>query len=144
VEAKGLKLIVDASVDLPWVTADRLQIERVISNLVINALRHTKHGEIKISAEKRDSHVAVSVFDTGSGIPTEYLAHIFDKFVQVPDEPTGGAGLGLAISKSIVEEHGGQISVQSQVGRGSTFTFTLPLAVVLRRIRGESAKESSK
>lgn len=128
VESKGLELSVDAPVDLPWVMADRLQIERVLSNLVINALRHTKQGEIKISAEQRDSHVAVSVSDTGSGIPTEYLPHVFDKFVQVPDAPTGGAGLGLTISKSIVEAHGGQISVQSQVGRGTTFTFTLPLA----------------
>jgi two-component system, NtrC family, sensor histidine kinase KinB len=127
VEAKGLKLSVDAPVELAWVSVDRLQIERVISNLVINALRHTKQGEIKISAEQRDNHVAVSVSDTGSGIPTEYLPHIFDKFVQVPDAPTGGAGLGLAISKSIIEAHGGQISVQSQVGRGTTFTFTLPL-----------------
>jgi signal transduction histidine kinase len=129
VEAKGLKLTVDAPVELPWVSVDRLQIERVLSNLVINALRHTKTGEIRISAEQRDNHVAVSVSDTGSGIPNEYLPHIFDKFVQVPDAPTGGAGLGLTISKSIVEAHGGQISVQSQVGRGTTFTFTLPLAL---------------
>jgi PAS domain S-box-containing protein len=128
VEAKDIKLSVDGPVDLPWVLIDRLQIERVISNLVINALRHTKNGEIKINAEQRDNHVAISIADTGSGIPTEYLPHIFDKFVQVPDAPTGGAGLGLTISKSIVEAHGGQISVQSQVGRGSTFTFTLPLA----------------
>ncbi|HZE63422.1 MAG TPA: HAMP domain-containing sensor histidine kinase, partial [Pyrinomonadaceae bacterium] len=127
VEAKGLQLTVAAPVELPWVMVDRLQIERVISNLVINALRHTKQGEIKISAEQRDIHVAVSVSDTGSGIPTEYLPHIFDKFVQVPDAPTGGVGLGLTISKSIVEAHGGQISVQSEVGRGTTFTFTLPL-----------------
>jgi PAS domain S-box-containing protein len=128
VEAKGLELIIDAPVELPLVMVDRLQIERVISNLVINALRHTKNGEIKISAEQRDNHVAVSVRDTGSGIPAEYLPHIFDKFVQVPDALTGGAGLGLTISKSIVETHGGQISVQSQVGMGTTFTFTLPLA----------------
>ena len=128
VEAKGLELSVDAPVELPRVSVDRLQIERVISNLVINALRHTKNGEIKISAEQRDNHVAISVNDTGSGIPTEYLPHIFDKFVQVPDAPTGGAGLGLTISKSIVEAHGGKISVQSQIGRGTTFTFTLPLA----------------
>lgn len=128
VEAKGLELSIDASVELPLVMVDRLQIERVISNLVINALRHTKNGEIKISAEQRENHVAVSVSDTGSGIPSEYLPHIFDKFVQVPDAPTGGVGLGLTISKSIVEAHGGQISVQSQVGMGTTFTFTLPLA----------------
>jgi len=128
VEAKGLELKVAVPVDLPLVSVDRMQIERVISNLLINALRHTKNGEITISAEQRDNHVAISVADTGSGIPTEYLPHIFDKFVQVPDAPTGGAGLGLTISKSIVEAHSGQISVQSQVGRGSTFTFTLPLA----------------
>jgi PAS domain S-box-containing protein len=141
VEAKDLKLSVDAPVDLPWVLIDRLQIERVISNLVINALRHTKNGEIKISAEQRDNHVAISIADTGSGIPTEYLPHIFDKFVQVPDARTGGAGLGLTISKSIVEAHGGQISVQSQVGRGSTFTFTLPLAAESEDI---ARKEASK
>ena len=128
VEAKGLRLTVNAPVELPWVMVDRLQIERVVSNLVNNALRHTKQGEIRISAAGRDNHVAVSIGDTGSGIPTEYLPHIFDKFVQVPDAPTGGAGLGLTISKSIVEAHGGQISVQSEVGRGTTFTFTLPLA----------------
>jgi NtrC-family two-component system sensor histidine kinase KinB len=127
-ETKDLKLSVDAAVTLPWVMVDRLQIERVVSNLVINAIRHTKQGEIKISAEQRDNYVAVSVQDTGSGIPSEYLPHIFDKFVQVPHAPTGGAGLGLTISKSIVEAHDGQISAQSQVGRGTTFTFTLPLA----------------
>ncbi|HSE22334.1 MAG TPA: ATP-binding protein [Pyrinomonadaceae bacterium] len=138
VEAKGLKLTVDAPVELPWVSVDRLQIERVLGNLVINALRHTKNGEIKISAEQREDHVAVSVHDTGSGIPGEYLPHVFDKFVQVPDAPTGGAGLGLTISKSIVEAHGGQISVQSQIGRGTTFTFTLPLAT-----GSESVKEVS-
>lgn len=86
VETKGLKLSVDAPVTLPWVMVDRLQIERVVSNLVINALRHTKQGEIKIRAEPRDNFVAVSIHDTGSAIPGEYLP----------------PGLGLTISKSIV------------------------------------------
>ncbi|HEX4900614.1 MAG TPA: HAMP domain-containing sensor histidine kinase, partial [Pyrinomonadaceae bacterium] len=112
-------------------------IERVIGNLVINALRHTKSGEIRISAQQRDNQVAISVGDTGSGIPTEYLSHIFDKFVQVPDAPTGGVGLGLPISKSIVEAHGGQISVQSQVGCGTTFTFTLQLSGVSASTAGK-------
>jgi len=94
-------------------------------------MRHTERGgRIKINAARRDSHVAVSVADTGQGIPPEHLPHIFDKFVQVPGAPAGGAGLGLAISKSIVEAHGGQISVQSEVGHGTTFTFTLPVASI--------------
>ena len=126
VETKGLELRVELSLDCQYLDVDRTQIERVITNLVSNAIRHTTHGQIKISAEQRDNHIGVSVSDTGSGIPTDYLPHIFDKFVQVPDAPTGGAGLGLTISKSIVESHGGQISAQSQVGRGATFTFTLP------------------
>jgi two-component system, NtrC family, sensor histidine kinase KinB len=128
VETNGLVLRVEAPVDLPSVVADRSQIDRVISNLVINAIRYTRQGEIKVSAERRGAHVAVSVCDTGSGVPAEYLPHIFDKFVQVPGAPTGGAGLGLAISRSIVEAHGGQISVQSEVGRGTTFIFTLLVA----------------
>jgi NtrC-family two-component system sensor histidine kinase KinB len=128
VESKGLAFRVDLPADLPKVKADRSQIERVLANLVINAIRYTKQGEIGISAEPRGHFVAFSVSDTGGGIPQEYLPHIFDKFVQVPGAATGGAGLGLAISRLIVEAHGGQISVQSELGHGSTFTFTLPLA----------------
>jgi PAS domain S-box-containing protein len=128
VESKGLDFKVDAPIDLPVVRADRSQVERVLANLVVNAIRYTKQGEIRISAQPRGNSVAVSVSDTGSGIPPEYLPHIFDKFVQVPGAATGGAGLGLAISRLIVEAHGGQISVQSEPSRGSTFTFTLPVA----------------
>lgn len=128
VESKGLDFRVEAPIDLPAVVADRSQVERVLSNLVVNAMRYTKHGEIKISVQPRGNSVAVSISDTGSGIPPEYLPHIFDKFVQVPGAATGGAGLGLAISRLIVEAHGGQISVQSERGKGSTFTFTLPMA----------------
>jgi PAS domain S-box-containing protein len=128
VESKGVALRIDVPPDLPSVLADRAQIERVVSNLVSNAIRHTDPGgEIRISALRRDSQVAVSVADTGCGIPPEYLPTIFDRFVRVADAPSGGAGLGLAISKSIVEAHGGQIVVQSRVGHGTTFTFTLPV-----------------
>jgi NtrC-family two-component system sensor histidine kinase KinB len=128
VETKALSFQVDLPVDLPAVMADRSQIERVVANLVVNAIRYTKQGEIRVNAELRGHYVAVSVSDTGAGIQQEYLAHIFDKFVQVPGAATGGAGLGLAISRLIVEAHGGQISVQSELGHGSTFTFTLPVA----------------
>lgn len=127
VESKGLAFNVLVSVGLPDVFIDGSQIERVLANLVVNAIRYTKQGEIRIAAEPRGSYVAISVSDTGTGIPQEYLPHIFDKFVQVPGTATGGAGLGLAISRLVVEAHGGQISVQSEVGQGSTFTFTLPV-----------------
>jgi signal transduction histidine kinase len=127
VEAKGLVFRVDLPANLPFVLADGSQISRVIANLVVNAIRYTKEGEIRVSAETRGNHVAISVSDTGTGIPSEYLPHIFDKFVQVPGAATGGAGLGLAISRLIVEAHGGQISAQSELDHGSTFTFTLPV-----------------
>ena len=126
VEAKGLIFHVELAPDLPAVVADASQIARVITNLVVNAIRYTKQGEIRINAARRGRYAAVSVADTGSGIPSEYLPHIFEKFVQVPGAPTGGAGLGLAISRLIVEAHGGQISAQSELGQGATFTFTLP------------------
>jgi len=129
VEAKALSFVVDIPADLPLVMADRSQIERVVANLVINAIRYTRQGRIRVGAELRGHYVAIAVSDTGEGIPTEYLPHIFDKFVQVPGAATGGAGLGLAICRLIVESHGGQISVQSEMGEGSTFTFTLPVAV---------------
>ena len=127
VESKGLAFRVLVPVGLPDVKIDPSQIERVLANLVINAIRYTKQGEITIGAATRGAYIAVSVSDTGTGIPQEYLPHIFEKFVQVPGAATGGAGLGLAISRLIIEAHGGQISVQSQLGHGSTFTFTLPV-----------------
>jgi NtrC-family two-component system sensor histidine kinase KinB len=129
VEAKALALDVDVAPDLPQVFVDRDQIDRVIGNLVTNAARATPEGgRITVSAASRPGAVAISVADTGAGIPRDYLAKIFEPFVQVPDASGGGAGLGLTISRRIVEAHGGELSVQSEVGKGSTFTFTVPLA----------------
>jgi PAS domain S-box-containing protein len=128
-DTKRITLMSDVPSDLPPVLADRAQIERVVTNLLANALRYTNAGgSIQIHAARRDGHVAISVTDTGRGIPPEYLPSIFDKFAQVPGAPSGGAGLGLAISKRIVEAHGGQIVVKSVVGHGTTFTFTLQVA----------------
>ena len=127
VESKGLAFRLVVPIGLPDIKIDPSQIEQVLANLVVNAIRYTKQGEIRIGAELRGSYIAVSVSDTGTGIPGEYLPHIFDKFVQVPGAATGGAGLGLAISRLIVVAHGGQISVQSQLDHGSTLTFTFPI-----------------
>jgi PAS domain S-box-containing protein len=127
VEARNLRLDVDVTPDLPPVLVDRDQIERVIVNLVSNAARATASGgTIALRAGRRGSEVAISITDTGVGIPRDYLARVFEPFVQVPNAPAGGSGLGLAISRRIVEAHGGQLTVQSEPGRGSTFTFTVP------------------
>ena len=83
---------------------------------------------INLTAVRRNGYVAISVRDTGRGIPRDYLARVFDPFVQVPNAPAGGAGLGLSISRRIVQAHGGQITVRSELGHGTTFTFTLPVA----------------
>jgi two-component system, NtrC family, sensor histidine kinase KinB len=128
-DSAEIRMVVDAAPDLPQVFVDRGQIERVVSNLVTNARRATPEGgSITVSAVAVGNDVAVSVADTGTGIPREYLAKIFEPFVQVPDAPAGGAGLGLSISQRIVEAHGGQLSVQSEPGKGSRFTFTIPIA----------------
>jgi NtrC-family two-component system sensor histidine kinase KinB len=128
-EAKGLTLRVSAPAELPEIAADRGQVERVITNLVTNAIRATQRGgEIEIAAARRNGYVAISVRDTGRGIPHDYLDRVFEPFVQVPQAPAGGAGLGLSISRRIVQAHGGQITVRSEPGQGTTFTFTLPVA----------------
>lgn len=127
-EAKGLSFHVTASPELGRVNANRAQIERVIKSLIGNALRHTESGgKISVNVTTRETEIVVAVADTGSGIPAEQLPRIFDKFMQVLGASRGSVGLGLAISKEIIEAHGGQISVESQVNRGTTFTFTLPL-----------------
>jgi NtrC-family two-component system sensor histidine kinase KinB len=129
VEARGIRVDVDAPPDLPLVAVDPHQIERVIANLVTNAMRATAAGgAITVAAARRGDEVAISVTDTGSGIPRDYLPRIFEPFVQVPHAAGGGAGLGLTISRRIVEGHGGHITVQSEPEHGSTFMFTVRLA----------------
>src|SRR5262245_66502910 len=99
VEASGIQLRIDAPDDLPPILADRDQIARAIVNLISNATRATPPGgAITLSAGQRGGEVVFSVSDTGSGIPREYLARIFEPFVQAPHSATGGAGLELSIS----------------------------------------------
>ncbi len=119
---------VEPGVDPVWM--DATLIGRVLNNLVGNALRHTpKGGQVDIRVEKLLHAVNVQVRDTGEGIKSEDLPHIFDSFFRGEksrSRATGGAGLGLAISKGIIEAHGGEISVSSAPGQGTCFEFTVP------------------
>jgi two-component system, NtrC family, sensor histidine kinase KinB len=127
---RGIELQVNVPVETPPVLADPARIDHVFSNLLTNALKFTAPGgRVRIVAEVEDEFVRFVVEDSGIGIPTEYLARIFERFFRVPREnQPGGAGLGLAIAKEIVEAHGGHIAVQSQAGKGSRFSFTLQRA----------------
>jgi two-component system, NtrC family, sensor histidine kinase KinB len=128
-EAKDQSLKSDIAPALPLLNADAGQIKRVLENLLSNAIRYTpRGGEIRITAARREDFVSISVADTGYGIPPEHLTRLFHRFLSVPGAKPGSTGLGLAISKRLVETHGGQISARSEVGRGTTITFTLPVA----------------
>ncbi len=127
---KGVSLTRDVELNIPSVQADPLQIGRVLTNLVSNAIRHTPPGgSVQVRARATENDVILSVEDTGEGIPEEYRKRIFDRFVQVPGATQGGAGLGLSIARNIVQAHGGEMNVESQIGKGSTFRFTLPIKV---------------
>ncbi len=112
--------------------ADPIRIAQIVRNLVSNAIAHTpKDGRITVTIESDEQNASVSVADTGPGIPTAALEHIFERFYRVDDargRESGGAGLGLAIVRQLVELHGGRVWVESTPGRGSTFRFTIPLA----------------
>lgn len=118
--------------DLPPALADRRRTVQVLGNLVRNALRHTPEGGlIAIRVEQHDARLRVTVEDTGDGIPPDQLPHVFERFYRgddARDRTSGGAGLGLAIVRELVEAMGGSVSVESDLGRGSRFAFTLPSA----------------
>jgi NtrC-family two-component system sensor histidine kinase KinB len=128
-DAKGVNLRAQVPVDEFSVLSDPERIRHVFSNLISNAVRYTpKDGSITLGAEGVDSSVRFTVTDSGTGIPKEYQERVFEKFFQVPDSGPKGTGLGLYIAKEIVRAHGGEIGVDSEPGKGSTFWFTLPAA----------------
>lgn len=111
--------------DAGLVNADPVRLREVLTNLLSNALRHSPRGHaVTVSAIGRARDVAISVADTGEGMTADQVAHVFDRFYKGPS--SRGAGLGLAIAKSIVSAHGGTIDVSSHPGSGTTFTFTIP------------------
>jgi signal transduction histidine kinase len=126
-EQAGISLTVTTAEDLPVLEVDPARIREVISNLLTNALRHTpRDGRVELSAALAGDQVEVIVHDTGSGIPTDQLDRIFDRFYRSPDSP--GSGLGLPIAKSLVDAHGGTITTTSEAGHGTTMRILLPLA----------------
>jgi signal transduction histidine kinase len=129
--AAGIHLRLDAEAELPALMADRDRINQVFDNLLANAIKFSPTGgTITIRLRRQGAAVLASVADTGIGIPREQLHRVFERFYQVDGSATrrfGGAGVGLAIVKRIVEAHGGRIWVESELGKGSTFTFTLPI-----------------
>ena len=128
---KPLELINDISLDLPQAEADEDRVLQILFNLVGNAIKFTAEGSVRLEAEERNNRLYVSVRDTGIGIRPSKLENIFKPFEQVEgaiDRTFGGTGLGLAISRQLVELHNGTISVESTPGKGSVFTFCLPLS----------------
>jgi len=127
---QGVKLEGSVDPNVDPVMMDTQRIGRVLNNLIGNALRHTPaEGRVNVHARRTVSGVEVCVSDTGEGIRTEDLPHVFESFYRGEksrSRSTGGAGLGLAISRGIVQAHGGEIKVESETGRGSQFTFSLP------------------
>jgi len=130
-EAGEVKLINRVGYNLPEVDCDGQRVEQVLTNLISNALKFTPpQGTVTIAASVQEDFVVFTVTDTGCGIPPESQAHIFDKFIQLHpnrDDRTKGTGLGLAIARHLVELHGGTVGVESQVGEGSCFSFSLPI-----------------
>lgn len=127
---KQQTLRVNIASTLPTLTVDRGKIKQVLINLLSNAIKYTPQGgHITLKAESAPQEVRISVQDTGRGIPPEGLENLFQKFYRVPgsEQMAQGTGLGLSICKKIVEGHGGRISVESEVGKGTTFTVHLPI-----------------
>lgn len=118
--------------DSAWARVDPKRLKQVLLNLLTNALRHTPEGgsiSVRIDARDLSGQVAISITDTGTGIPADALPHVFDRFYRVDSgrgRSTGGTGLGLSIAKQIAAAHGGYIQVQSELGKGTEFTVILP------------------
>jgi signal transduction histidine kinase len=129
---KKLKLTTDVSANLPTGHGDERRLAQVLLNLVGNAIKFTDKGEVAIKATAADGSVTVAVHDTGPGIASSDQGKIFEEFKQADNSATkrkGGTGLGLSIAKRIIEMHGGRIWVESEIGKGSTFAFTIPVHV---------------
>ena len=127
----GISLVTDIVPPLPSASFDAARILQVLSNLLSNALKFTRaDGKVVVRLEQKSDSLQFAVTDTGAGIPADLLEAVFTRFHQVTPNDRRGLGLGLYISKCIIQGHGGQIWAESRVGEGSTFVFTLPASGV--------------
>ena len=126
--AYGLSWVVEIPDDLPEIAIDPIRMAQVVGNLLSNAIKYTTAGGVAVSATADEMEVRISVADTGSGIPREEQARIFEPFyrVAIPQRTTEGLGVGLAIARGLTEAHGGRLTLDSAPGRGSVFTVHLP------------------
>jgi two-component system, NtrC family, sensor histidine kinase KinB len=127
---RGIELVADVPGNLPQVAVDTDQFQHALQNLLDNALPHTPQGgQIAVSAEQRNDRVVISVSDTGSGIPAQYLPLVFERYFRVPgDVSQGGSGLGLTIVREIITAHGGTVECESRPGERTVFRIGLPVA----------------
>jgi K+-sensing histidine kinase KdpD len=131
-----ISIEMDVSEDLPTLQIDSTRIAQVLDNFLNNASKYASGSPVKVVAQKLGDKLRVSVQDAGPGIPAEHTAHLFERFYRVPSSSTTrGTGLGLYISRKIIEAHGGEIGVESTIGTGTNFYFDLPIT----EIRGEEA-----
>ena len=126
-ERQGNILTADTEAGLPPVEGSADQLVQVLINLLSNANRHTRNGVVLVQARTQENRVRVSVTDNGDGVSPELLSHVFERFQRGED---GGSGLGLTICKTIIEEHGGEIGIESKEGKGTEVWFTLPVKEV--------------
>ena len=129
-QQKGVEVAIEFPADLPPLDADAVRLRQVLANLLSNALRHTPEGgQITLAAGVEETTIVVTIQDTGGGIPAEDIPHVFERFYRADrsrSRGTGGSGLGLAIARRLTEAHGGAITLESAVGRGTTVTVRWP------------------
>nr|MCK4929770.1 HAMP domain-containing histidine kinase [Nanoarchaeota archaeon] len=128
-DKKGIKLTTKIG-RLPKIEADENRVKEILTNLISNAIKFTEKGSVIVEAKKQNNYVLVDVIDTGIGIPKDKMKNLFKKFYQVDSSlgrRYGGTGLGLSITKQLAKAHGGEMNVKSVPGKGSIFSFTLPI-----------------
>jgi signal transduction histidine kinase/phosphopantetheinyl transferase len=145
--AAGVSVEAHLPSGLPAVDADPVRARQIVHNLVGNAVRHTPAGgAVRVAARRAGEDVEVTVADSGEGIPPEHLPHVFERFYRADrsrSRATGGAGIGLAVVRQLVEAHGGRVAVESTPGRGTTMRFTLPIAAPVARATGVTPWEGT-